>query len=82
MTFAALFASLVLGFSLMGLLHRVLADVGIHWLFVLLVPFFLVRWLSKKEPEWIPDANLRRKIALWTLFGSLVVAGLSAWLLR
>ncbi len=81
-TFAVLFASLVLGFSLMGVIHRVLADVGVHWLYVLLIPIFLVRWLSKREAVWIPDEARRRRIARSILAVSLVVAVVAAWVLK
>jgi len=79
-TFAALFASVLLGASIAGGFHRLLAAFGIHWLYVILIPIFLFSWMSKKEPQWLPDAAKRKLYARCLIIGSIVVAVLIAWL--
>ncbi len=73
-TFAALFASVLLGASISGGLHYLLAALGIHWLYVIILPVLLFSWLNKKEPQWFPDQARRRMIARSLLFGSLLIA--------
>lgn len=79
-TFAALFASLVLGASISGGVHRLLAALGVHWLYVILIPIALFGWMAKREPAWLPDPRRRRFIARSLLLGSLLLALLIAWL--
>jgi len=73
-TFSALFASLLLGISISGGVGRVLSSLGVHWLYVMLIPIFLFTWLNKKEPQWLPDVERRKRIARSLLFGSVVLA--------
>ena len=73
-TFAALFASVVLGISIAGGLGRLLASLGVHWLYVLILPALLFRWLAGKEAGWLPDEKRRRVIARSILFGSVALA--------
>ena len=77
-TFAALFASVLLGASIAGGFHHLLAALGFHWLYVLLVPIFLFSWLSKKEPIWLPDEGKRKLYARSLIVGSILVAILIA----
>src|SRR5258708_27255091 len=49
--YTTLFRSL--GTSIAGGFHHLLASLGVHWLYVILIPIFLFSWLSKKEPQWI-----------------------------
>jgi peptidoglycan/LPS O-acetylase OafA/YrhL len=79
-TFAALFASVLLGASIAGAVHRALAAAGIHWLYALILPVLLFGWLSKMETHWLPDQARRRMIARSLLFGSVLVAVLVTWL--
>ncbi|SDR78572.1 hypothetical protein [Opitutus sp. GAS368] len=79
-TFALLFASVLLGASIAGGFHHLLAALGIHWLYVLLIPIFLFSWLSKKEPLWLPDQAKRKLYARSLIAGSIMVALLIAWL--
>jgi hypothetical protein len=79
-TFAALFASLLLGASIAGGFQKLLTSLGVHWLYVILIPIFLFSWLSKREPHWLPDERKRRLYARSLLVGSIVVAILIAWL--
>ena len=78
-TFAALFASLVLGASIAGGFIRLLSSLGVHWLYVLLIPGLLFSWLSKKEPEWLPDEAKRKLYARSLIAGSFLLAVLIAW---
>lgn len=73
-TFATLFASFVLGLSIAGGFGRLLHALGVHWLYVLIVPALLFGWLAKRETRWIPDEKRRRMIARGLLFGSAVLA--------
>jgi phosphotransferase system glucose/maltose/N-acetylglucosamine-specific IIC component len=73
-TFAALFASVLLGASIAGLLHRLLSALGVHWLFVLILPAVLFGWLARREARWIPDERRRRVIARSLLLGSIGLA--------
>lgn len=79
-TFAALFASVLLGASIAGGFKHLLASLGVHWLYVILIPIFLFSWLSKKEPLWLPDEAKRKLYARSLIAGSIVVAILIAWL--
>ena len=79
-TFALLFATFVLGFSLSHLVAVGLTRLGVHWLFVLLLPVLFFGWLSKREDRFIPDERRRRTIARALLAGSLALAVLITWL--
>ena len=68
-TFAALFASVLLGASISGGFHHLLAALGVHWLYVLLIPIFLFSWMSKKEHLWFPDPAKRRLYARSLIIG-------------
>lgn len=78
-TFAALFASVVLGLSVAGGVGRLLTSFGVHWLYVLILPAVLFGWLAKKEKHWLPEEKRRRIIARGVLFGSAGLAMLIAW---
>ncbi|MBL9214135.1 MAG: hypothetical protein JNG83_01535 [Opitutaceae bacterium] len=73
-TFSALFASLLLGISISGGVGRLLASLGVHWLYVILIPVFFFTWLNKKESQWLPDLERRKRIARSLIFGSIVLA--------
>lgn len=73
-TFAALFASFVLGWSIAGSVGRLLSSLGVHWLYVLILPAILFGWLNRNEPRWIPDGKRRRLFARGLLFGSAALA--------
>lgn len=79
-TFAALFASLLLGASIAGGFQKLLAALGVHWLYVFLIPVFLFSWLNKREPQWLPDEGKRKLYARSLIIGSIMVAILIAWL--
>jgi hypothetical protein len=79
-TFAALFASLLLGASIAGGFQKLLSSLGVHWLYVILIPIFLFSWMSKREPQWLPDERKRKLYARSLILGSIVMAILIAWL--
>jgi len=73
-TFALLFATFVLGFSLAHYVRVVLARLGVHWLFVLILPVVFFGWLAKREDRFIPDERQRKLWARGLLAGSLALA--------
>lgn len=73
-TFSALFASFVIGWSVADLIRLALARLGLHWLFVFVLPIVLFGWLSAREVQWVPEQDRRRVIARSLLFGSLALA--------
>jgi phosphotransferase system glucose/maltose/N-acetylglucosamine-specific IIC component len=77
-TFAALFASVLLGVSIYGGLRHLLAALGLHWLYVIILPVIFFGWLSRMEPRWFPDQARRRMIARSVLFGAILLAALVA----
>ena len=79
-TFAALFASVLVGASIAGSFHHLLASLGVHWLYVILIPIFLFSWLASKEPLWIPDEKQRKLWARSLIAGSILLAILISWL--
>jgi hypothetical protein len=78
-TFAALFASVALGWSLSRQINVLLARLGVHWLFVLILPMLFFGWLAKNETRFIPDEQRRRRWARTLIAGSLAVALLIGW---
>lgn len=79
-TFALLFASCVLGWSLSHYVNVMLTRLGVHWLYALLLPAFGFMWLAKREDRFIPDETQRKLCARSLIAGSLVLAILIAWL--
>lgn len=73
-TFSLLFASFVLGLSISGGLKHLLAALGLHWLYVLILPVVFFTWMNSLETRWIPDEKRRRVIARSLLFGSMAAA--------
>jgi hypothetical protein len=79
-TFAALFASVLLGASIAGGFHQLLKALGFHWLYVILIPIFLFSWLSSKEAQWMPNEGQRKLWARSLIVGSILLAMLISWL--
>lgn len=73
-TFSVLFASVVLGISIAGSVGHLLRSLGLHWLYVLIIPAIFFGWLNGREPKWIPDDKKRKRIARWIIFGAIVLA--------
>jgi hypothetical protein len=74
LTFSTLFASVLIGVSIAGGVKHLLAALGVHWLYVLLIPIFLFSWLAKKETLWFPDEGKRKLYARGLIFGSIFIA--------
>jgi len=79
-TFALLFASCLVGFSLSRLIHVALEKLGVHWLYVMILPVVFFTWLARREDRIIPDETLRRRWARGLIIGSIVLALLIAWI--
>lgn len=73
-TFALLFASLVLGASLAHGVNVLLTRLGVHWLYVMIFSALLFPWLAKREPKYIPDENKRKLYARSLIAGAVVLA--------
>lgn len=73
-TFALLFASLLLGWSISAETGHLLSRLGIHWLFVLILPGFLFMWLAKHENTFIRDESKRKLYARSLIVGSIILA--------
>jgi hypothetical protein len=79
-TFALLFACLVLGWSVTGSLWFFLRQHGVHWLFALVVPGLCFSWLAKHENRIIPEEGKRKLWARGLIVGSILVALVIAWI--
>ncbi|MEO7599207.1 MAG: hypothetical protein ABIV50_09770 [Opitutus sp.] len=79
-TFAALFASGILGLSVLSSFRHLLSRWGAPWFFWLLAPFLVLAILSRKEQEWLPDPELRTRCARWLVLGSVAIVLISTWL--
>ena len=73
-TFAALFASVLLGWSISSELNHLLARLGVHWLYAMILPAFLFMWLAKRENRFVPDESKRKLYARSLIAGSIVLA--------
>jgi hypothetical protein len=81
-TFALLFASCVVGLSLARYVKLGLEKLGVHWLYVLIVPVLFFGWLAKREPQWIPEERHRKWWARGLIAGSILLALVISWLRR
>lgn len=79
-TFALLFASFMVGLSLSHFVKVALLRLGVHWLYVLILPIVFFSWLAKREDRFIPDARRRTLWARGLIAGSIALAMLIAWL--
>jgi hypothetical protein len=73
-TFALLFASCLLGWSLSHYVKLGLTKLGVHWLYVLILPVFFFSWLAKHEERWVPDERQRKLWARSLIAGSILLA--------
>jgi hypothetical protein len=79
-TFAALFACGALGLSVMRLLKNALGALGVPWLALLILPVLIVGYIAKREQEWMPELEERKKWARGLVFGSIAASVLLALL--
>jgi hypothetical protein len=77
-TFAALFALGVLGLSIVRVLRHVLSALGAPWYLWLLLPVILVGGLARREHQWMPNEQMRRRWSRGLIFGSLGISLLIA----
>lgn len=80
-TFAALFALTLAGFSVLAWLKAALQAAGASWWALLVLPTILLAVLARKEMDWIPDEEVRRRWARGLIYGSLFAAIATAVLL-
>ena len=73
-TFAALFAFGLLGFSVIRALRHLLHAMHAPWYLWLLLPIVLVSWLSRWETNWLPDEQQRRRWSRSLIFGAIGVS--------
>lgn len=73
-TFALLFASLLAGFSLAHYVKLALTRLGVHWLYVLILPVLMFSWLAKHEERFLPEERQRKRWARGLIAGSLPLA--------
>jgi len=73
-TFAALFALAVAGVSVLGWVKAGLRAAGASWFMLLIIPTVLIAVLAKKETDWIPEQEVRRRWARSLVFASLLAA--------
>ena len=79
-TFALLFASFVVGYSLSHLIHVGLEKLGVHWLYVMILPVVFFTWLARREDRIMPDEAQRKRWARGLIAGSILLALLIAWI--
>lgn len=73
-TFALLFASFVLGWSLSHAVNVLLTRLGVHWLYALILPACFFMWLAKREDRFFPDEAKRTLYARGLIAGSILLA--------
>jgi hypothetical protein len=73
LTFAVVFASGLLGFSVTGLLRRALGELSLPWLLLWLLPTVLIAVIARYESRIIRNPVLRRQIAVVVLLAAVGV---------
>jgi hypothetical protein len=73
-TFALLFATFVLGWPLSREVNHLLAKIGVHWLYALVLPAVFFMWLAKRENRFIPEESKRKLYARVLIVGSGLLA--------
>lgn len=73
-TFALLFASFVLGWSLSHAVNVFLTRLGVHWLYALVIPACCFMWLAKREDRIFPDETKRTLYARSLIAVSIILA--------
>jgi len=73
-TFALLFATFALGWPLSEEFGHLLSWLGVHWLYVLVLPGLFFMWLAKREDRIFPEEAKRKRWARGLIIGSLALA--------
>lgn len=74
LTAAIVFSSTILGVSVVRLLRRILHELSVPWLFLWIVPILVIGAVAQREKQWVPNPDLRRKLALGIALGSIALA--------
>ena len=77
-TFAVLFAALLLGWSISAEFGQLLQRLGVHWLYAMILPAICFMVLAKNEQRFIPDEAKRKLYARALIAGAIVLAILIA----
>lgn len=72
--FAALFACGILGLSLISEFRHLLTRWHAPWYAWLIIPILLIGYLAKKETQWMPEVETRKKWSRWLFVGSIAIA--------
>jgi hypothetical protein len=75
-TFAALLGFGVLGLSVMQWLRAALGAIGVNWLGLLLIPMIVLTLLVRKERDWLPELERRKRWSRSIVGGALALAAL------
>jgi hypothetical protein len=73
-TFAALFAFGLLGFSVFHGLRLMLHAMHAPWYLWLILPFVIVSGVARWETQILPDESQRRRWSRWLIFGSIALS--------
>ncbi|MDO8538884.1 MAG: hypothetical protein Q7S40_00475 [Opitutaceae bacterium] len=77
-TFAALFACGILGLSVVAEFRHLLTRWHAPWYAWFIIPMLAIGYLAKKETQWMPEVETRRKWSRRLFVGSIVIALLLA----
>lgn len=81
-TFAVLFACGILGLSLINEFRYLLTRWHAPWYAWLIIPMIVIGYLAKKESQWLPDPEVRRKWSRRIFLGAIIIAVLLAVIRR
>ena len=59
--------------------YLLLTRLGVHWLYVMILPVLFFTCLAKREDRIMPDEAQRKRWARGLIIGSIVLAVLIAW---
>ncbi len=73
LTFSILFALGLFGLSVAGWFRHLLHGLGAPWYVWLLLPFGVIAALARKETDWMPDPDRRRRWSRGIVVGSILL---------
>lgn len=79
-TFAALFALSILGLSVVRAFRHLLSALGAPWLLLFLVPALAIGAIARRESEWMPEEEQRKRWSRRLVFGAIGLSVLLALL--
>lgn len=77
-TFAALFALSILGLSVVRAFRSLLSAIGAPWLLLFILPAIAIGLVARREREWMPDEEQRKRWSRRLVFGAIGLAVLLA----